>query len=138
MKKDAIIKIISNATMENDELIEVLTHGIYEIEKDLYKVTYDETELSGMEGTKTRLVIEEEIITLERIGKTSTKMIFKKGEVTVALYNTPYGMLELEIFTKSLKKDINENGGKILIQYEMRIIGQQAFQTKISLDIEAK
>ncbi|MGL4849228.1 MAG: DUF1934 domain-containing protein [Clostridium sp.] len=138
MEKNAIIKIISNATMENDELIEVLTHGKYKLKENVYRVVYNETELSGMKGTETSLAIEEDVITLERAGSTSTKMVFKKNEITVALYSTPYGILELEIFTKNLEKEVNEHGGKILIEYEMRVVGQEPFQTKISLDIEAK
>ncbi|MGL5649050.1 MAG: DUF1934 domain-containing protein [Clostridium sp.] len=138
MEKNAIIKIISNATMENDELIEVLTQGKYKLEDNIYKAVYSETELSGMKGTETSLVIEDDIVTLERVGSTSTKMVFKKNEITVALYNTPYGMLELEILTKNLEKEVNENGGNVLIEYEMRVIGQEPFQTKINLQIEAK
>ncbi|WP_297630183.1 DUF1934 domain-containing protein [uncultured Clostridium sp.] len=138
MEKNAVIKILSNATMENDELIEVLTHGKYKLEDNIYKATYNETEISGMKGTETSLIIEEDVITLERVGSTSTKMVFKKNEVTVALYNTPYGMLELEIFTKGLEKEIDENGGKVLIEYEMRVIGQEPFKTKINLEIETK
>ncbi|MGL5414196.1 MAG: DUF1934 domain-containing protein [Clostridium sp.] len=138
MEKNAIIKIISNATMENDELIEVLTQGKYKLEDNMYKAMYSETELSGMKGTETSLIIEDDVVTLERVGSTSTKMVFKKNEVTVALYNTPYGMLELEIFTKKLEKEVNENGGSVLIEYEMRVIGQEPFQTKINLQIETK
>lgn len=138
MEKNAVIKIVSNATMENNELIEVLTHGKFSLEDNKYIATYNETEISGMKGTETSLIIEEDVIILERVGSTSTKMVFMKNEATVALYNTPYGMLELEIFTKSLEKEISENGGKVFIEYEMRVIGQEPFKTKINVEIETK
>ena len=53
MDKKAIIKIISNATMEKNELIEVVTPGNFLIENDEFIATYKETEISGMQGTDT-------------------------------------------------------------------------------------
>lgn len=137
MEKKAVIKILSNATMQNDELIEVITPGILSLENNEFIASYKETEISGMQGTDTKLRIGENYVVLEREGSTSTKMHFEKNKPTVSLYNTPYGMLELSIDTKNLEIDVKEDGGKVTIEYEMQVAGQPAIKTKLKLDINA-
>ncbi|WP_024613966.1 DUF1934 domain-containing protein [Clostridium sp. Ade.TY] len=137
MEKKAVIKIVSNATMENDELIEVITPGTLKIDDKEFVALYKETEISGMQGTDTKLRIGENYVVLEREGSTSTKMHFEKNKSTVSLYNTPYGMLELSIDTKELEIDFKEDGGKVTIEYEMQVAGQPPIKTKLKLDINA-
>ena len=92
MEKKAIISIVSNASMEDGDVIEVVSPGKYIKMDSGYKAVYEETEISGMEGTTTTLIIKDKEVLLEREGTTSTKMEFQKDNTQVALYNTPYGM----------------------------------------------
>ena len=91
-----------------------------------------------MEGTTTILTIKENQVILEREGTTSTKMIFKEDEDSIVLYNTPYGMLEIAISTNNLDVKIDEDGGKLDIEYEMSVYGQPPFNTKLSLSIKVQ
>ena len=119
MEKKAIISIVSNASMEDGDVIEVVSPGKYIKMDSGYKAVYEETEISGMEGTTTILTIKDKEVLLEREGTTSTKMEFQKDNTQVALYNTPYGMLELKTSTKELDLDVNEKGGNISIKYHL-------------------
>ena len=112
--------------------------GSFEKIEDGFKATYEETEISGMEGTTTILTIKENQVILEREGTTSTKMIFKEDEDSIVLYNTPYGMLEIAISTNNLDVKIDEDGGKLDIEYEMSVYGQPPFNTKLSLSIKVQ
>ncbi len=138
MGKKAIISVISNANIEDDDMIEVVSPGSFEKIEDGFKATYEETEISGMEGTTTILTIKENQVILEREGTTSTKMIFKEDEDSIVLYNTPYGMLEIAISTNNLDVKIDEDGGKLDIEYEMSVYGQPPFNTKLSLSIKVQ
>ena len=138
MGKKAIISVISNANIEEDDMIEVVSPGSFEKIEDGFKATYEETEISGMEGTTTILKIKENQVILEREGTTSTKMIFKEDEDSIVLYNTPYGMLEIAISTNNLDVKIDEDGGKLDIEYEMSVYGQPPFNTKLSLSIKVQ
>lgn len=138
MEKKAIISVISNANIEDDDMIEVVSPGSFEKIEDGFKATYEETEISGMEGTTTILTIKENQVILEREGTTSTKMIFKEDEDSIVLYNTPYGMLEMAISTNNLDVKIDEEGGKLDIEYEMSVYGQPPFNTKLSLSIKVQ
>ena len=138
MGKKAIISVISNANIEDDDMIEVVSPGSFEKIEDGFKAIYEETEISGMEGTTTILTIKENQVILEREGTTSTKMIFKEDEDSIVLYNTPYGMLEIAISTNNLDVKIDEDNEKLDIEYEMSVYGQPPFNTKLSLSIKVQ
>jgi uncharacterized beta-barrel protein YwiB (DUF1934 family) len=138
MKRRAVIAISSNQTSIEDDMIEVLTPGSFCKEKDFYSAEYDETEISGMEGTTTRLEIYPEKLWLIREGTTNARMEFEKDRDYVTLYNTPYGALELKIQTKKLKVEVSELGGEILIDYNMSVSGQKPLKTELRINIKAQ
>ncbi|EHA0992959.1 YwiB family protein [Clostridium perfringens] len=138
MSKKAIISICSTQDIGEKEKIEVVTVGEFSINGDEFIATYDETEISGMEGTKTTLKIKGDKVVLHREGTTSTKMEFQKDNTQVALYNTPYGMLELKTSTKELDLDVNEKGGNISIKYHLIAGGQEPIKTNLDMKIRVE
>ncbi|EJT6151992.1 DUF1934 domain-containing protein [Clostridium perfringens] len=138
MSKKAIISICSTQDIGEKEKIEVVTVGEFSINGDEFIATYDETEISGMEGTKTTLKIKVDKVVLHREGTTSTKMEFQKDNTQVALYNTPYGMLELKTSTKELDLDVNEKGGNISIKYHLIAGGQEPIKTNLDMKIKVE
>lgn len=138
MIKKAIISICSTQDIGEKEKIEVVTVGEFSINGDEFIATYDETEISGMEGTKTTLKIKGDKVVLHREGTTSTKMEFQKNNTQVALYNTPYGMLELKTSTKELDLDVNEKGGNISIKYHLIAGGQEPIKTNLDMKIKVE
>lgn len=137
MKKKALISIISNQNYDEEEVIEVVTPGEFHINENDYEAIYEETEISGMEGTTTRVRIFGDEISLEREGTTTTKMDFKKNNNYITLYNTPYGMLELKINTKDLKVEMNDQGGEVHINYDLSISGQPPQETHLKIKINS-
>lgn len=137
MEKKAVISISSNQTANNDT-IEVLTPGSYVKNKNHYYAIYDETQISGMEGTTTRLEIYPEKLFLIREGTTSATMEFEKNNNFMTLYNTPYGVLELQIKTKDLKVNVGDNGGEVFIDYLMSVGGQKPQKTELRINIKAQ
>ena len=141
MKKKAYISLKSSNNLDKEEVIEVVTLGEFIINEDGFKAIYEETEISGMGGTTTQLTMLKDELILEREGSTTAKMNFKKGENSISLYNTPYGVLDLQIHTEYLAMDINEDGGNIVVKYRMELGDQDPILTnlviniKVSLDI---
>ena len=136
MKKKAVISLRSFNDLDTDDIIEVVTPGEFLMIEDGFKAIYEETELSGMSGTTTTLTILNDKLVLEREGNISAKMDFKKGETSVSLYNTPYGVLDLQIYTEDLNVDINENGGKITAEYSMELAGQPPIINKLAVNVK--
>ena len=136
MNKKAIISVDSAVLNEEEDVISVVTPGdFYEIE-DGFKAEYDETKLSGMEGTRTTIIIRKNSFDLIREGSTETKMEFENNKRTIALYKTPYGVMDVKINTKRLNININEDGGTINTMYILEIGGQPALKTNLTIDIK--
>lgn len=137
MSKKAVITVKSNISVE-EESIEVITPGVFTVLKNGFKAEYEETKLSGMEGTKTTMMINKNSFELIRCGSTETQMIFDRNNQSMSLYRTPYGNMTVTIDTKQLKIDVDENGGSIHIVYTLLIEGQQKIETDLNVDIKVK
>lgn len=138
MKKKAIISVRSISELDKKDIIEVITPGEFIIEDKMFKAIYEETELSGMKGTVTTINVFEENFILERIGTTNTKMEFELDKTAISLYNTPYGVMDLQIHTDELEINVNENGGDIRAKYDMGFSGQPPIITEIWINIKVQ
>ena len=136
MEKRAIISVKSSSNLDSNDAIEVVTPGRFIIEENGFKAIYEESEISGMEGTTTTLNIQDNILVLDRVGSTTTNMEFKEGTMAVSLYNTPYGVLSLNIDTEKLNININENGGEIYSKYTLGLEGQEGITTELNIKIK--
>ena len=137
MEKSAVISIRSFSDLDKDEVIEVVTPGKFHLGESEFKAVYEESEISGMDGTTTTLVIKDDVLVLEREGSTSTRMEFKKGEDVISLYNTPYGMMNINISTKELDIDMDEDGGVIYTKYVLGLEGQPGITTELKVKIRS-
>lgn len=138
MKKEAIIKVLSSQVGNEEDGIEIVTQGsFYKKDNDYYAV-YEETELSGMEGTTTTLKIKDDKFSLIRRGTTNTKMNFIDKDDSLSMYNTPYGTLELMISTNELEINVDDKGGEVFIDYYLTVDGQKASNTRLKVNIKAK
>ena len=136
MEKRAIISVKSLSNLDPNDAIEVVTPGKFIIEDNGFKAIYEESEISGMEGTTTTLNIQDNILVLDRVGSTTTNMEFKEGTIAVSLYNTPYGILSLNIDTEKLNINVNENGGEIYSKYTLGLEGQEGITTELNIKIK--
>lgn len=123
------IKGVHSMPSMDDDVIELVTDGTLAQEGgDSYTLSYQESEVTGMEGTLTTFHIEPERITLMRMGEFSSQMVFEEGRRHLSLYNTPYGPLSVEVNTHSMLSHISPSGGEIKISYYMEI-GQDVRST---------
>lgn len=136
MEKKAVISISSMQMNDKDQVVEVISPGTFEILENKFKASYEESEISGMQGTITTLIIEKEKVVLERKGTTETVMIFENLGSNVCLYNTPYGVLELTTNTKKIIIDVNETGGIVEIEYDLVVGMQESINTSLKLEIK--
>ena len=137
MDKKVLVTIKSIQTANNqDEKIEMITAGKYYKVEDDYYVKYDETEISGMEGTVTTVKIGRDEVSLTRTGTTNGSMNFKKGMQDISLYSTPYGVLEIGIVPFQVKINVDENGGEVMMKYGLASAGQQVSINELYIEIQ--
>ena len=94
MENNVIISIQGRQSYEQaePETIELVTEGCLQPDgEDAYTLTYQESELTGLEGTLTTFQIERDRVTLLRIGEVNSQMVFEEGRRHLSMYNTTYG-----------------------------------------------
>ena len=64
-------------------------------------------------------------------------MIFEKGKCHTGHYETPYGDFTISVTANEVDVSIDENGGKISIDYIMDINNVARTHNGISLDVRA-
>ena len=103
-----------------------------------YTISYEESELTGLEGTTTVLQIEGGRVTLLREGSVNSRMVFEEGCRHLSMYETPYGALSVGINTRRMKNTVGEDGGDLEIDYAVEIdnllAGQNLFRMSVKRD----
>ena len=98
-------------------------------------LSYEETELTGLEGTRTTFAIREDTVTLTRVGQVNSQMVFQKGRPHSSLYETPWGTMTVDIATSQMASRLTERGGVLEIQYtiavEHQIAGRNQFKIRV-------
>ena len=117
--KDVIISIkgTQNDADGEDTEVELVTDGQFAFENGEGVLTYMESELTGLEGTKTSFTIGPLGVVLSREGSLNSSMIFEKGRKHEFVYETPFGSTTMGVDTKKLNVDFNEHGGDMEIEY---------------------
>lgn len=123
LKKHVWLAINSKQEYEGTEPTEVnlVCGGILYLRKGILYITYEESELTGLEDTKTLLKIEKNQVTMTRSGKYPSQMLFVENQRHVGLYQTGYGSLEIAIHTERIENKIKENSGFLTLEYNVEI-----------------
>ena len=138
MEKDVVISIkgIQKYETTDPDVIELVTAGRLTRVGESYTLSYQESELTGLEGTLTTIQVDGEQVTLMRVGEFTSQMVFQEGRRHLSMYNTPYGAMAIGVNTRHLLADLTDQGGDIEIDYAIEIdhalAGRNVFQIKVS------
>ncbi len=114
---------------------ELMTEGTMELTEEGMVLSYQETELTGMEGTTTTFEVKGPRVVLTRMGKVNSQMIFEEGRQHTSLYETPFGELTVDIQTSVLKHNLSQRGGVMEIKYsiavEHTVTGRNSFKIRV-------
>lgn len=126
------IKSIQHTEGKNEGMVEFFTEGV-KYEKDGHLVLeYEESELDGMKGTKTSITLDQNRITMERLGLLSTQFVFEKGRKFEGSYDTPFGNIKMELFPTRISYDCSDHSGNLELEYELSLQDAHSYN-KLSL-----
>ena len=137
MEKDVVISIKGIQKYENTDpdVIELVTAGRLTRVGESYTLSYQESELTGLEGTLTTIQVDGEQVTLMRVGEFTSQMVFQEGRRHLSMYNTPYGAMAIGVNTRHLLAEMDDRGGEIEIDYAIEIdhsvAGRNTFQINV-------
>lgn len=137
IKKPIILFVRGEQTYDAiaPEVTELGTEGVMTIDGESVSLMYEETELTGMEGTTTCFTVLGDTVVLERTGTIQSRMEFRQGERSSSLYETPWGTMVVDIATTKLAHRLTERGGVMEIAFTIavnhQVTGTNRFKVRV-------
>lgn len=123
MTESVIISVDSSQKFigEEKQTIQIVTDGTMRIDGDTTYISYEESEISGMEGATTTFEVKKDHVILRRTGAVESQMVFEKGRKDVSLYNIGFGAMTIGVQARRLKNELGPDGGRLEISYGIEI-----------------
>ena len=96
---------------------------------------YQETELTGMEGTTTRFTVQGDTVVLTREGAVNSQMVFQQGKRNSSVYETPWGSMLVDVSTASLHYRLDAHGGIMEIKYTIAVDHQVTGMNQVKIRV---
>ena len=140
MRREVLLRIQGRQCYEDQEpdVIELMTEGTMELTDGGWDISYEETELTGMEGVTTTFRVEPGKVILRRTGKLRSEMVFQEGVHHESLYQLDFGALLMSVTAQHVFFDIVPDGGMIDLTYSIEIENSAAGLVDYHLEIRAK
>ena len=103
------------------DVVELVTQGVLARYGESYTLSYQESELTGLEGTLTTIHVDGDEVSLMRVGEFNSQMVFREGRRHLSLYNTPYGAMTIGVHTRHLTADLTDQGGELEVDYSVEV-----------------
>lgn len=119
------------------ETVEINTVGKLRLENGRVEVSYEETEVTGMEGSTTAVTYakgQEGIVSMVREGAVSTVLVFEENKRHHCVYNTPFMPFQVCVHTLKVENRLLDEK-YIALDYIVEIRGAKAERTKFRIDV---
>ena len=123
MEKEVVISIKGMQQYEGalPDVIELVTEGRLARDGESYTLSYQESELTGLDGTLTTIQVDGKQVTLLRVGEFNSQLVFQEGRRHLSVYNTPYGAMSVGVHTRHLLAELSDQGGDIEVDYSIEV-----------------
>lgn len=137
MMEDVVISLhsVHDCDSENEDRIEFTTDGMYTYDDGVGCLTYMESEVTGMEGTRTSIMVMPDKVVVDRDGVVTSRMVFQPGLKNSVLYDTPFGTATLSIDTRQIRHSFNKDGGSMELDYVLDLEHAVATRNRFQLNV---
>ncbi len=102
-------------------------------------IAYDESETTGMEGSRMNLRISQDnMVSVIRTGTFRTHLVVQPNVKHFCHYETPFGEIAVGITAKRLLNQMTENGGHLEMRYIVDSNSTLLSDNEIILDVRTK
>ncbi len=125
---------------EMPEPTEMLMEGRLVTNSTRVELMYEESELTGMEGSVTSIGFDRAnpmLISMMRTGPVRTALTFEEGKRHFCIYNTPYSDFEVCVRAICVENDLL-TCGTLKLDYVVEIHGAQAEHCKMTISVRPK
>jgi len=127
------IKGSHRSTDGESSSIELITEGHLFEKNGTYYIEYEESEISGMEGTKTMFSVQDNSVTMQRSGTNPSQFLFERGKKYLNSYLTPFGAVQMGIYSTKVTHELGENQGQVDLKYQLDIDGKHTGTNELFL-----
>lgn len=120
------------------ETIELTTEAALSGEDGILWLRYQESELTGLQGTETCFELHRDKVILRRKGAVVSEMVFAPGLVNESLYNTDEGALLITVRTTAVEDEMTLTGGSLHVAYGITVEGLGTGQIDYWLNVRPK
>ncbi len=112
---------VKSDTMSSGESqkMDLVSFGGYAEKNRVHYARYEESEMTGMEGSVTTIKWWDDQVTLIRHGSYSMQQEFKEGMTHRCMYHTPYMDIPIAVTTSRLNVERIPSGWRLELQYDL-------------------
>ena len=120
---------------QDPDVIELTTEGTLEKQKEVWEISYEESDLTGLAGVTTTFRVGPRGVILKRTGKIQNQMIFMEGRKHESLYRLDFGALMLTVKATKVESNVTETGGTVDIHYNIEIEDTNAGMVEYHIEV---
>ena len=123
-KKDVLINIRGIYHFENEDsnVIELFTTGQYYKKGGEYYISYEESEATGFDGSRTTLrVCDEDRVEMQRSGTANSHLIIQNGVRHQCQYDMGFGDMMIGVNGRSIRSTLTDKGGSVEFKYSLDV-----------------
>lgn len=138
MKRDVLIKIRGLQKYDDDQdVIELVTTGRFYKKNDIYYLSYEESEATGFDGSRTTLKVgPNKKVTMTRFGTSRSQLVVEQGVRHQCQYDTGYGpLLTIGVMGNHFISDLTDIGGNLEFAYSLDIDSRVASENFVEINI---
>ena len=119
------------------DIMDINSIGTYTDDGERISISYNETEVTGMEGSTTTITFlknDPNVVSMMREGAVSATLVFEEGKRHHCLYKTPF--MPFEVCVRTIKvSNVLLGAGALSLDYIVEIRGAKAERTKFSMQL---
>lgn len=129
------VKSIQRDAEGTDAVVELVSHGKYYETARAKHIVYNESAVTGLEGTKTTIKVYKNSVVLLRTGQISMRHEYRLGKTNETEIETPFGGLSLAMYTHELTSDITDGTGFVHLGYDISLGGEWQYYNQLHIEI---
>ena len=112
---------------------------MYQEENGSYHIIYDESSATGYEGSTTTLMVEDNMVTMIRIGDSvSTHLIVQNGVRHQCIYDVGFGEMHIGVNGREVKSTLDSKGGDLVLKYSLDVNSVLASENEMFINVKER
>ena len=138
--ENAILTIRSTQCADDEtEQSELNTTARYSSDGNEIRIEYTELDENGKEVGQTVItILEQNLVTIHKLGFAEAVMILEKGKTHPVKYSTMFGDLEMMLCALEIRSQFHPGGGKLLLRYMIDIGDSYSATNTIDLRVRLR